>query len=134
MAALDQQAVLLQLVEEAEPSIRYCSYQMGRQNTAVPAKAQLLEASDPAGKAGLDAIKARLASLAAEAQHVQAQGAGATSALEWAGRFYPVTSERVQACLAQAAECAAKISAGTSLGTAGWWVRSDDECWFPKQG
>ncbi|GAX75285.1 hypothetical protein CEUSTIGMA_g2730.t1 [Chlamydomonas eustigma] len=108
---LENQSQFLQLIEESEPSIRYCSYQLDRKGIAAPAEKLLLIESDPEGQAGLDSIKAKLAVLTGEYQAQQkVQDISSTAAaLEWQGKKYSIKAERARACISQANEFVKQI-------------------------
>lgn len=104
---LEQQALCGQMVEEIEPSIRYCNYQISRRSGGAAAgrpgadadSAALLDMSEHGRDLGL--LQSKLASLAEEARSQQTTS---TSYLEWRGAQHPARHEKVRLALAQARE------------------------------
>ncbi|KAI8465561.1 MAG: hypothetical protein J3K34DRAFT_525289 [Monoraphidium minutum] len=110
---LDSQGLCGAMVEEIEPSVRFCDYQIKRGGGTAPDAAALLalgggaEGDGEGGARGL--LQSKLAALQAEAQ---VQQSAATSSFEWRGQSHPVRHERVRVALHTARELAAALEAG----------------------
>ncbi|EFN58517.1 hypothetical protein CHLNCDRAFT_140581 [Chlorella variabilis] len=82
VGSFEQQGVCKHFLDQVDPTVRYCQYQISRKGGAAPSPAELLELI---GGSGTDQLQSKIASLAAEAQ---AEKAAATSSLSWAGETY----------------------------------------------
>jgi hypothetical protein len=100
---LEQRATCRHFLDQVEPAVRFCEYQLGRRRGGAPDAAAVLRAAP--GPAA-DVLASKLAALAAEATAAQA---AATSALEWGGETLPVRDERCRVALAAAQELEAGL-------------------------
>lgn len=107
---LDQQNVCAQMVEDIEPSLRYCNYQISRQGGSVPDVSALLamqhEHEEGSGGVGMDVLQSQLAALAAEAK---SQQASSVSYVTWQGKKWAVKHDKVKGCLHQAQEYSSQL-------------------------
>ncbi|KAL4457792.1 hypothetical protein ABPG75_012657 [Micractinium tetrahymenae] len=113
VGSFEQQSVCKHFLDQVDPTIRYCQYQISRKGGAAPDPAALLESI---GGGGSDLLQSKLASLAAEAQ---AQKAAATSELRWAGEVYPVREEKIRIPLHVAQEAEAELEGAMEAEGAG---------------
>lgn len=110
VGTFDQQAVCRHFIDQVEPTVRYCSYQMSRKGggegaiTTSPDTAALLGEVTASGNS---LLASRLSALAAEAQ---TQVGKAASELEWGSEKLPVRNERVRIALQAAND--AKVDLG----------------------
>lgn len=86
----DQRATCRHFLDQVEPAVRYCEYQIGRQGGSAQDAGALLAASPAAAPPG-DILSSKLASLAAEAQAARAV---VVSEIIWNGESLPVREER----------------------------------------
>ncbi|GAB4820832.1 hypothetical protein N2152v2_007878 [Parachlorella kessleri] len=106
VGSFEQQGVCRHFLDQVEPTIRYCNYQISRKGGAAPDPSALLELEGAAGP-GMDILQSKLASLAAEAQ---AQQAGATSSLSWQGESYPIREEKIRIPIHNARELESQLA------------------------
>ncbi|KAI3436731.1 hypothetical protein D9Q98_006146 [Chlorella vulgaris] len=105
VGSFEQQGVCKHFLDQVDPTVRYCQYQISRKGGAAPSPEELLESI---GGSGTDQLQSKLASMAAAAQ---AQAAAATSSLSWAGETLPVRDESVRIPLHAAQELQAELDA-----------------------
>lgn len=102
----DQRATCRHFLDQVEPAVRFCEYQISRRGGAAPDAAAML-ASASSGP-GADLLSSKLAALAAESQ---AQRAASTSELTWNGETLPVRDERCRVAVHAAQELEAQLRA-----------------------
>lgn len=103
----DQRATCRHFLDQVEPAVRFCEYQIGRKGGAAPDTAALLAAGVASGP-GADLLSSKLAALASEAQ---AQRAASTSQIEWNGDTLPVRDERCRVAVHAAQELEVQLQA-----------------------
>ncbi|KAL6755220.1 subunit of the signal recognition particle [Haematococcus lacustris] len=104
----ESQALCMQQVEDMEPTLRYCQYQIERQGGAVPDAQQLLTLSDKAELGSVDELTARL--LDAGATSSSAQKPAGLVVLEWQGQQLPARADKVRQAVAQYNELAPELA------------------------
>lgn len=97
----DQRATCRHFLDQVEPAIRFCEYQINRRGGRAADAAALLNAASGTSGPASDVLASKLASLAAEAQ---AQRAVSTSELIWNGETLPVRDERCKIAVHAAQE------------------------------
>ena len=111
VGSFEQRATCRHFLDQVEPAVRFCEYQIGRLGGKAPDTSQLLEAAAGVG-AGSDVLSGKLASLAAEAQ---AERAAATSEITWDGEIYPIRDDRCRIAVHAARELQTQLD--EQLGT-----------------
>ncbi|CAM9580059.1 unnamed protein product [Ectocarpus sp. 13 AM-2016] len=104
VGAIEDQDLFSRRVEEIEPILRYCRY-----NLDATASEELLEMSREDSSAGGDLLAAKLESVVAEARKKQAS---ALDSVEWRGKKVAVRSETLRVALVKADELARRLEAG----------------------
>ena len=104
----EQRATCRHFLDQVEPAVRFCEYQISRKGGAAPDASALLAAAAAAGGPGSDVLASKLASLAAEAH---AQRAASTSEIVWNGETIPVRDDRCRLAVHAAQELEAQLSA-----------------------
>lgn len=99
LGSFEQRATCRHFLDQVEPAVRYCEYQIGRIGGKTPDTSMLIEAAGSG--TGTDVLAGKLASLAAEAQ---AQRASSTSEICWNGDVYPVRDDRCKIAVHAARE------------------------------
>ncbi len=112
----EQRGTCRHFLDQVEPAVRFCEYQISRRGGAAPDTAALLASAAAAGGPGADVLASKLASLAAEAQ---AQRAASTSEVSWNGETLPVRDDRCKLAVHSAQELEAQLNAGGASGIAG---------------
>lgn len=92
----EQQALFTQVLEELDPSIRYCKYEMAKVG-------ETLEAVDDEA---MQALEAQLQELAVTAER---EKDSSSVIISWCGVEYPVRNERLQAAVREAQELEAQF-------------------------
>jgi hypothetical protein len=108
----EQRSTCRHFLDQVEPAVRFCEYQIGRRGGAAPDTAALLASA--AGGPGQDVLASKLASLAAEAQ---AQRAASTSEVSWNGETLPVRDDRCRLAVHSAQELEAQLKTSAVGGT-----------------
>jgi tetratricopeptide (TPR) repeat protein len=99
VGTFDQQAVCRHFIDQVEPTVRYCSYQMSRKGGGGAATTTTQDTAALLGEvtaSGNSLLSSRLSALAAEAQ---TQVGEAASELEWGSEKLPVRNGRVRIAL-----------------------------------
>lgn len=104
VGAIEDQDLFSRRVEEIEPILRYCRY-----NLDATASEELLEMSREDSSAGGDLLAAKLESVVAEARKKQAS---ALDSVEWRGKKVAVRSETLRVALVKADELARRLEGG----------------------
>ncbi|CAD7701537.1 unnamed protein product [Ostreobium quekettii] len=97
----DQQALFHQVLEELEPSVRFCIYNLERAQGGAAVQLQEVD---------LEHLESKLASLVVEAKS-QAQQEQTASSLEWCKIKYPVRSEMLRNSLQHALDAEGQLRA-----------------------
>jgi signal recognition particle subunit SRP68 len=105
----EQRGTCRHFLDQVEPAVRFCEYQISRRGGAAPDTAALLASAAAAGGPGQDVLASKLASLAAEAQ---AQRAASTSEVSWNGETLPVRDDRCKLAVHSAQELEAQLKTG----------------------
>ncbi|KAK9814357.1 hypothetical protein WJX72_004470 [[Myrmecia] bisecta] len=112
VGSFDQASVCRQQLEEIEPTIRFCKYQISRKGGAPPDPHALLDLAAKDGP-GMDQLHLKLSSLAKESQ---AQAAPGVLSMTWRGSSYPVRNERARVSLHQALDLAHQLDNAMDTG------------------
>lgn len=107
----EQRATCRHFLDQVEPAVRFCEYQISRRGGAAPDASALLAASAGTGGPGADVLASKLASLAAEAQ---AQRAASTTEISWNGETLSVRDDRCRLAVTSAQELEAQLRAAIS--------------------
>jgi signal recognition particle subunit SRP68 len=110
----EQRGTCRHFLDQVEPAVRFCEYQISRRGGAAPDTAALLASAAAAGGPGADVLASKLASLAAEAQ---AQRAASTSEVVWNGETLPVRDDRCRLAVHSAQELEAQLTSGGGDGS-----------------
>jgi signal recognition particle subunit SRP68 len=114
VGSFEQRATCRHFLDQVEPAVRFCEYQIGREGGKPADASALLDAAAGAGP-GADVLASKLASLAAEAQ---AQRASATSEVHWNGETLPVRDERCRVAVHAARELQTQLEEMSGSGNA----------------
>lgn len=130
---IEDQDLFSRRVEEIEPLLRYCRYNLDTATgDAAAAEEHLLEMEREESSAGGDLLAAKLESVVTEARKKQAS---ALDSVEWRGKKVAVRSEILRVALVKADELARRLGAGGQGGAAagggGGGSSSEDD---PKPG
>jgi len=106
----EQRGTCRHFLDQVEPAVRFCEYQISRRGGAAPDTAALLASAAAAGGPGQDVLASKLASLAAEAQ---AQRAASTSEVSWNGETLPVRDDRCKLAVHSAQELEEQLKTNT---------------------
>ncbi|MEW5308129.1 MAG: hypothetical protein WDW38_000109 [Sanguina aurantia] len=112
---LGQQNLCTAQVEEMEPAIRYCTYQIGRQGGTTPGVDALLRLGELDGRGTTEELQAQLSALAQESQ---AAAEASSVSIEWAGVRHTARHDKVKAALLQAGAAPSTVCLLASLLTA----------------
>eukprot|EP00903_Cladosiphon_okamuranus_P009501 g9053.t1 len=111
---IEDQDLFSRRVEEIEPLLRYCRYNLDTATgDAAAAEEHLLEMEREDSTAGGDLLAAKLESVVAEARKKQAS---ALDSVEWRGKKVAVRSETLRVALVKADELARRLGAGAGGG------------------
>lgn len=114
MGRVEDQDLFSRRVEEIEPILRYCRYNLGTATgsagDAAAAKEHLVEMGREDSIAGGDLLAAKLESVVAEARKKQAS---ALDSVEWRGKTVAVRSEALRVALVKAGELARRLGVGS---------------------
>lgn len=113
MGRIEDQDLFSRRVEDIEPLLRYCRYNLDTAtgDAAAAAEERLLEMEREGSSAGGDLLAAKLESVVAEARKKQAS---ALDSVEWRGKKVAVRSETLRVALVKADELARRLGAGGS--------------------
>ena len=113
-----QQSLLVELIEEIEPHIRFCQYQMSRQKQEVPSEASLLAATDGTGHVSGAQLKTMIDQLSDSSQTLATSSIAPSSVdklfFSWQGRDFGVVVDRAMTPLVTADEIRLQISSAVS--------------------
>lgn len=98
-----------QLLEQVEPAMRFCAYQLERQGAPAPGPDALCRLGDGETTATLEQLQVRLAEVAAAAPADAGAGAVSSTSITWRGRSYPVQGDKVAAALIKVGEAQAAV-------------------------
>eukprot|EP00887_Chlorella_sp_A99_P002852 scaffold6.g2852.t1 len=143
VGSYDQQGVCKHFLDQVEPTIRFCQYQISRRGGAAPDPSELLDlrraawrrmalgCTDAKRNSGGCAALWRCplcsalsgagvgdqlqSKLASLAAVAQAQRAASTSEMTWGGESYPVRDERVRVALHAAQELQSELDSGMEV-------------------
>lgn len=114
---IEDQDLFSRRVEEIEPLLRYCRYNLDTTTgDAAAAEEHLLEMSREDSSAGGDLLAAKLESVVAEARKKQAS---ALDSVEWRGKKVAVRSETLRVALVKADELARRLAGESAAGGGG---------------
>lgn len=117
---LEDQDLFSHRVEEIEPILRYCRYNLdtatGTAGDAAAAEEHLVEMSREDSSAGGDLLAAKLESVVAEARKKQAK---ALDSVEWRGKKVAVRSETLRVALVKAEDLARRLGEKPKAGEGG---------------
>lgn len=115
---IEDQDLFSRRVEEIEPLLRYCRYNLDTAagGDAAAAEEQLLEMGREDSSAGGDLLAAKLESVVAEARKKQAS---ALDSVEWRGKKVAVRSETLRVALVKADELARRLRRGPAAASGG---------------
>lgn len=115
---IEDQDLFSRRVEEIEPLLRYCRYNLDTAtgDTAAAAEENLLEMGREDSSAGGDLLAAKLESVVAEARKKQAS---ALDSVEWRGKRVAVRSETLRVALVKADELARRLAGEPAAGGGG---------------